>query len=206
MNDHPVSPGRAEQRAELRARRRAVGPEERGRAEASLGRLLEDLPELNAADTLATYLPTDGELDPNRAVERRRQHGVRTLLPVVGEKTTMRFATWTTDSAMALNRFEILEPVVDGAALLDASAASVVLVPCVATDRRGHRLGFGAGYYDRALAANQGRGEHTPTLIGICWDHAVLDRVAAESWDVAVDVIVTERRVIRPPSRAPGAR
>ena len=69
----------------------------------------------------------------------------------------------------------------------------MVVVPCVAVDPSGNRLGFGAGYYDRALA-----GPSPVIRLGVAFEVQVVDRIEPAPWDVPLDVVVTESRVIRP--------
>ena len=72
-------------------------------------------------------------------------------------------------------------------------------MPCVAVDPDGHRLGFGAGYYDRALA-----GAAATARIGVAFEVQVVDRLEPAPWDVPLDVVVTEARTIRPDAHDPG--
>ena len=69
----------------------------------------------------------------------------------------------------------------------------MVVVPCVAVDRSGNRLGFGAGYYDRALAAPGGR----PVTVAAVFDVQLVEAVPARDWDVPMQVVVTQSSVIR---------
>jgi 5-formyltetrahydrofolate cyclo-ligase len=104
----------------------------------------------------------------------------------------MVFSAWERDTALRPNRFGIGEPA--EVAPVPVEDLDVVVVPAVAVDRLGHRLGFGAGYYDRALAA---RGPGT-LLVAAVFSVQVVDSITPEPWDVPVDVVVTEAGVIRP--------
>jgi 5-formyltetrahydrofolate cyclo-ligase len=89
--------------------------------------------------------------------------------------------------------FSVPEP--DGACSVHSpEEADLIVVPGVAFDLRGRRIGYGKGYYDRALHQLEGRGR----LVGFCYDFQVVDEIAAECHDVMMDLIVTERRVINP--------
>ena len=73
------------------------------------------------------------------------------------------------------------------------SALGLILVPALACDRQGYRLGYGGGYYDRYFA-REGRGAFK---IGICYDVQLIKTIPAEAHDARLDVIVTDKRVLR---------
>lgn len=198
----PVEAVRRQRRA---ARRHKVGSE-RSSAEEAAVELLCSLPELGAApapgrrpeQTVGWYLPIDGELDPGGAAGRLRARGWTLLLPVVGADRDMSFVRWEPGDELIENRFGIAEPARSDRPRLAASDLDVVLVPCVAVDPAGNRLGFGAGFYDRALAGTDA------VRIGLAFEVQVVDRLEPEPWDVPLDVIVTEERTLRPDANDPG--
>lgn len=196
-NDEPRS-GRTDSdaatlRVRCRAARRGIDTTTRRAAESALAEQLLELTELSGPGQLALYLPTDGEVDLSGAADELRRRDWQLFLPVIGPERSMTFAPWSPESPMVGNRFGIAEPEHDDADLVTADALGVVIVPCVAVDRSGHRLGFGAGYYDRALATA------TATLrIGVAFETQVVERLRPEPWDVPLDVVVTETRVLRP--------
>ncbi|MGA9423336.1 MAG: 5-formyltetrahydrofolate cyclo-ligase, partial [Rhodanobacteraceae bacterium] len=90
--------------------------------------------------------------------------------------------------------------------LIEAAELDVVLVPLVAFDRHGHRLGFGGGYYDRAFAFLHGRDmPGSPLLIGIAYAMQELPRIEASAWDVRLDYVATENELIECRPGAPVA-
>ena len=91
------------------------------------------------------------------------------------------------------NRFGIPESI--AAELLEATSLDVVLLPVVAFDRLGHRLGTGGGYYDRTFAFRQGSSS-PPLLIGIAYAFQEVDAIEVAAWDVDLDWVVTEREAI----------
>lgn len=107
----------------------------------------------------------------------------------------MTFREWRADDVLVPGAFGIEEPPDDGRGAVSADALSVVVAPCVAVDRAGTRVGFGAGYYDRALAEPDRR----PEVVVAAFDVQVLaDELPRRPWDVPADVVVTERRTWRP--------
>lgn len=182
---------RTDLRTRLRRARRALDESaQRAASTAAVARLL-GLPELAGPGRLASYVATDGELDPAPAATALRDRGWTLFLPVLEEDRGMRFAPWREHGEMAVNRYGIAEPAASEAELLDAHALDVVLVPCVAVDPAGNRLGFGAGYYDRAL---ERRG---PLLVAIAHEAAIVESITPDDWDVPVHVVVTDAAVRR---------
>lgn len=138
-----------------------------------------------APGTIALYLPTDGEVDVSAIGPALRSIGWVTTLPVVDDATSMHFARWTGDDDLVDNRYGIAEP--SGSPTVPIGDHTVIVVPAVAVDASGHRLGFGAGFYDRALSG-------TPNeAITLCPVHDVqlVDDIEPEAHDVAVDAIVS---------------
>jgi len=123
------------------------------------------------------------------------------FLPVITD-ATLEFAALTEGSDLRTNSFGIDEPA--DAATVVPDQLDLVVMPLVGFDRRGHRLGHGHGYYDRAFSFRLDRGA-PPLLIGYAWDEQEVDAVADHEADVPLDAIVTPTRVIRPtrPSEPP---
>jgi 5-formyltetrahydrofolate cyclo-ligase len=71
--------------------------------------------------------------------------------------------------------------------------ADIIVIPGIAFDTCGGRVGYGKGYYDRTLHSLEGKGK----LVGFCYDFQLLERIAGEPHDVRMDIIITERRIIR---------
>jgi 5-formyltetrahydrofolate cyclo-ligase len=188
-----------ELRRRCRDARRRLGPSERTRAEAALVERLLALDELRGAPSVAWYLPTDGEVDLRTAVDALRSRGATLWLPVVGEGRSMQFARWTPGTELTANRYGIAEPAAPGGARPAADTRlaeelDVVVVPCVAVDERGTRVGFGAGYYDRALGNLSP--DRRPRSIGVAFEVQVVEGLEPAPWDVPLDVVVTEARTI----------
>ena len=94
------------------------------------------------------------------------------------------------------NRFGIFEP--DGPQLASARLLDVVFLPLVGFDRHGVRLGMGGGYYDRAFGFRRLRASwHAPLLVGIGYASQEVERITPAAHDVPLDLVITERGVIR---------
>jgi 5-formyltetrahydrofolate cyclo-ligase len=106
----------------------------------------------------------------------------------------MAFRPWRPGDELVTNRFGIGEPPADRRDDRPATDLDVVVVPCVALDRNGNRLGFGAGFYDRALAAADAQ----PLTVAVAFGRQVVAELPRREWDVPVGVVLTEDEVIRP--------
>jgi 5-formyltetrahydrofolate cyclo-ligase len=183
-------------------RRAAISAgERRACSEAAATRLLA-LPELAALGgrpwSIAGYVAAKGELDPAAALAEAAARGATVALPrVAAEPPRLRFHR--ADAVpLVPGRFGLLEPPAT-APEVPLDALDVVLVPGLAFDAAGGRLGFGGGYYDGAFGAF-GKTElstRRPALIGLGYDFQVVPRVPAGAGDVPVDVVVTDLRVLR---------
>lgn len=140
-----------------------------------------------AADIVALYWPLPGEFDPGAIMERLLREGVRCALPCVVPGTKiLRFALWRDGDALAEGPFGIMQPAEEA----EEAVPSIVAVPLLAFDRKGHRLGYGGGYYDATLAALRARG--SVTAAGVCYaQQAVLFNLPAEAHDQRLDWVVT---------------
>lgn len=183
--------GRAALRSDLRARRRALPPAERIAAAERLAGRLAALPFMPRSGPVAGYWAMDGEIALH-AWQLHLPGSVDYCLPVLHEDGRLRFAPWRPGEPLAPNRFGIPEPDVGPDALLQGDALGFVVLPLVGFDASGQRLGMGAGWYDRTFAFRHGT-TRAPWLVGAAFAAQQVDALAAESWDVPMDALCTER-------------
>jgi 5-formyltetrahydrofolate cyclo-ligase len=187
---------RRELRQSLADRRRALAPAERIAAAQGLRRSLEQLPEYFTDARVAGYWATNGELPLNLVIPPLASRGQQFLLPVIGKGQRLRFAPWQAGEDVQPNRHGIPEPV-DPPELFEPFQLDLVLVPLLGFDRRGHRLGYGGGYYDRSFAfLNEQVRPTEPLLVGIAYAFQELAQIEDASWDVPLDFVATERELI----------
>lgn len=187
---------RRELRQSLADRRRALTPPERIAAAQGLRRSLDQLPEYLTDHRVAGYWATQGELPLNLVIPPLFNRGQQLLLPVVGKGRRLSFAPWKSGDDVQPNRYGIPEPVAAGE-LLEPGQLDLVLVPLLGFDRRGHRLGYGGGYYDRSFAFLKGQRRPTePLLVGIGYAFQELPGLEPADWDIALDFIATDRELI----------
>lgn len=177
-------------RMRVRARKSLLSEAERRSAAERVFALLEKTAAFLMADKILMYHSLPDELSTREFIERwasrkkfflPRVNGVNLdILPY--ERTSLH-----------LGAFSIEEP--DGDDLTDISEIELIVVPGVAYDPEGNRVGRGKGYYDRLLAGARA------TKIGIAYDFQVVDSIEAEPHDVRVDVVITDRRIFTPRKR-----
>ena len=136
----------------------------------------------------AVYAPSDGELDPSPIAERLLAAHKIVALPVVERSRQMSFYRYDADTPIVRNRFDIPEPDTAAAALVPTAVLDVVLVPLVAFDDAGIRLGRGGGYYDATFGSRR----HA-LLIGLAHELQHHEGLAHQQWDVPLDAVITER-------------
>lgn len=175
-----------ELRRQALARRDAL--DERWRIEASLG-MADAAASLfsKPGDVVSGFWPMRSEVDVRPLMFALREQGARLCLPAILDRETIVFRELMRGAAMIDMGFGTAGPDVDAAVL----EPSLMLVPLAAFDDRGHRIGYGAGYYDRAIARLAAAGR-SPRLIGIAFDCQQVERVPDEWHDVIIPEILTE--------------
>jgi 5-formyltetrahydrofolate cyclo-ligase len=181
----PPRPGKPELRDEALAARRAYARSLTREIRSELERKLAEivLPRLIGAKTVAGYHPLKDEISPYAILERLGA-GQRAALPwFLDRDARMMFRE---APAVEASPWGVLQP----RAGAEGLAPDVVLVPLVAADRRGTRIGHGKGHYDRALAhLRDGGGVFA---IGLGWEPQILDDpIPADPWDAPLDAIAT---------------
>ena len=180
---------RAALRREKLAARMALDEKTRtelsARIEAHLAALLTPLP----PQTLAFCAPVRGEFDARPLATLLLERGWRTAMPIVIKTDApMRFRRWTPSCAMSVDRYGIPIPQ-DGPDLVP----DIVLLPLVAFDAQGFRLGYGGGYFDRTLAAMVPR----PQAIGVGFELGRVPDIRPQTHDIPLAAIVTEAGILR---------
>ncbi|MGW4286179.1 5-formyltetrahydrofolate cyclo-ligase [Streptomyces sp. NPDC004673] len=203
-DEHPADLEKRNLRRELLSLRRALTPEERTEAGAALAVRALRLPELATARTVAAYVSMGTEPGTAELLEALRRRGTRVLLPVLLPDDDLDWGAYTGPGSLAAvrhgGRMELAEPTGTRLGPDAVAAADVVLLPGLAVDGRGMRLGRGGGSYDRVLARLERAGAR-PALVVLLYDTEVVARVPAEAHDHPVHAVVTPtgvRRFARP--------
>jgi 5-formyltetrahydrofolate cyclo-ligase len=189
MKLEEVKVWRKSQRERLIAARLTLAPDILDRWRQAIDVTLErSFPGL-AQRRLALCWPIKNEYDPRHLARTLRERGARIALPVVvAPKQPLAFREWHPGVALARGPMDIPYPV-DSAEVVPEA----VLLPMNGWDQQGYRLGYGAGFFDRTLAALAVK----PVVIGVTYELGRLETIHPQPWDIPVDYVVTERGVYR---------
>lgn len=177
---------KAHMREELRRRRRDLNASTQLTAARAVTDHIIQLPDWPAARRIALYLSNDGEIDTVPLIDLCRHTDKQVFLPVIEGRDRLTFAEWVDGAELLENRFGIPEPE-PGAQRCNASELDIIIVPLVAWDKAGGRLGMGGGFYDRAL-----RDVKDTVLLGLAHALQEVPRIPCDDWDVPLDFVVTD--------------
>lgn len=179
----------------MRKKRESLSPQQIHEASAAICMRLWQLRTIQRAAHIAAYLATNNEVDCEPVVEEAWARKRRVYLPILAGKS-LYFGAANPATEMRPNQFGILEPVVRARDLRSPGALDVVVVPLVAFDAEGNRVGMGGGFYDRSFAfLNRRNTWRHPKLIGVAYEFQRIDQLAPSPWDVRIDAVVTEKKV-----------
>jgi 5-formyltetrahydrofolate cyclo-ligase len=153
---------------------------------------LAGLPELAAAKSVALFYPIEGrnEVDLRALDKALRERGARVAYPTIEpESRVMTFRFVDDIESMEEQGFGFREP---PATAPEAESLDVIVVPALQIDATGHRIGYGAGYYDRTIP----RFSPPAVAVGVAFDFQLIPEVPVTEGDVPVSIVVTERGVI----------
>lgn len=177
---------RAAARGALRVARAAIGAEDRAAADARIATAVEKLVAGIGPPCVAGYWPMDAEPDLRPSMARWHAAGIAVALPrVAARDAPLVFDRWVPGCELAAGAHGTLH-----LARVDPVEPRMLVVPCLGFDPRGHRLGYGGGYYDRTLAAR------AVASIGVAYDVLEVVGFEVQAHDRALDWLVTESRLL----------
>ena len=197
MSDrHGIVRQKSDLRARMREMRDAVSPEERDRLTVEIGDRLMRLPAVERATTVTAFLSFGSEVPTDGLIARLAERRVRVGVPVL-EEGEIRMAPYRLGDPVAEGAFGIRVPVT--VETIAPREIDVVLTPGLAFDRRGFRLGYGGGFYDRFLR----RLREDAVRIAIGFAQQIVDEVPHGPGDLPVHLVVTDRETVEAGSALP---
>ncbi|MBA1334246.1 MAG: 5-formyltetrahydrofolate cyclo-ligase [Firmicutes bacterium] len=174
--------------------RQDLGPEASHRYSMQIARRLFDTELYKKSHSIMAYMSFRSEVDTGHIIRYSLNSGKRIIIPITQKETRTLLLSEIRDpdSELVPGSYGILEPLPGHMKPYAKEDLDLILVPALAYDPRGFRLGYGAGYYDRFLSALK---KPVPT-IGLAFEIQVLTEVPTEATDIPVDYIVTENRII----------
>jgi 5-formyltetrahydrofolate cyclo-ligase len=189
---------KAELRKQMRRRRRALSPRQQHSAARQLCKRVSTSRLFRFSRRIAFTLANDGEISPHLLLRAAQRRGKQCYLPVLAPVGVCRlhFRLWRKHQPLRENRYGIPEP--RRGRSCPAPALSLVLLPLVAFDAAGNRLGMGKGYYDRSFAFLRRGTRRRPALLGLAHECQKVAKLQTELWDLPLDGIVTDARWYHP--------
>jgi 5-formyltetrahydrofolate cyclo-ligase len=178
---------KAQLRAERLAARDAIPSESRIEKSLAMAEAGGAAIDFTPGTEVSGFFPIKSEVDVRPLMQRLKDKGARLSVPVVVDRQTIVFRELVAGAPLVSTGFGTFGPGPD-ARVVDPE---IMLVPMSAFDRIGHRIGYGAGFYDRAISRLHDMGRQ-PKLIGVAFDCQEIEVIPAEDHDVALDAILTE--------------
>jgi 5-formyltetrahydrofolate cyclo-ligase len=179
-------------RKQMLSRRRALSDDDARVAGNMIQQAFLGSPEFAGARTIALYSPLHNEVDTKGVMDKAVDCGKRVLFPAVCGNCLV-FRCIGGHASFKSGAFGILEPD-EKCSVIPVTEADIVVIPGLVFDLSGKRVGYGKGYYDRALHELEGQGK----LAAFCYDFQLIGEIVDEPHDVRMDTIFTEKRVVRP--------
>lgn len=182
-------------RQSLRQQRRQLSNDEHRLAAQQLTQRLIQTNIFKCSLHIACYWAFDNELDTQFLMQQLALAGKICYLPAANvTHKTLQFFAYSANEPLIPNRYGIAEPSPNPDKMLPPEALDLILLPVVGFDTRGNRLGTGGGYYDRTLQFMQQLLRPTkPYLLGLAYEFQKQEQLLAQTWDIALDGVMTEQ-------------
>ncbi|MGB9715175.1 MAG: 5-formyltetrahydrofolate cyclo-ligase [Thermodesulfovibrionales bacterium] len=155
---------------------------------------LFNLSEFKIVKTLLFYVSFRSEVDTISLIEESLQMNKKIIVPKVDEKMhQLRLYEINNLKELSSGFMGILEPSLPDERIRDMKDIDLAIIPGIAFDHSGNRIGYGAGYYDILLSNTKKK----PPLVALAYEEQLIDLIPSEVHDVKVDIIVTDKRIIR---------
>lgn len=182
---------KANLRKQIKSERLSISKEEKDKKNKAIFDALINTDIYKNAKSILTYISTPNEVDTYKFIEYALNNGKCIAAPISSyDDCTMKFVEISDTSKLVKSKYDIYEPVYDQSKVITDYKNCICIVPGLAFDISGNRLGYGKGFYDRFL-----RSFNQPT-VGMCYDCFLWKQLGADNYDVPVDIIITENKII----------
>ena len=174
-----------------KSRRNKLSGYKKKKASIAISKAIINLDCFNYASNVGCYMSSYGEVDTWPIVNEIWKRGKNLFLPKIRTNSKMDFTKTTSNEKFLNNQYGIKEPISNN--FTDSKFLDLVIVPLVAFDNEGNRIGMGGGYYDREFYyLKKEKKPSKPLLIGIAFDCQKLEKIEQDRWDVSLSNIFTE--------------
>ncbi|MFH1563825.1 MAG: 5-formyltetrahydrofolate cyclo-ligase [Nitrospirota bacterium] len=183
---------KAEIRKAILAKRYLLSPEEIIRKSSQIKKRLFEVTEFKTSNCIAFYISFRNEVRTHEMVKEALGLGKKIIVPVVErEKTLSLCEIKDFEEELGIGKFGLLEPKSEYRRQVDLSELELVIVPGIAFDENGNRIGYGGGYYDNLLSQLAGI-----PFIGLAYELQIIAQIPTADYDIPVHKIITESRII----------
>jgi len=174
-----------------KSRRNKLSDYKKKKASIAISKAIINLDDFNYASNVGCYMSSYGEVDTWPIVNEIWKRGKNLFLPKIRTNSKMDFAKTTSNEKFLNNQYGIKEPISNN--FTDSKFLDLVIVPLVAFDNKGNRIGMGGGYYDREFNyLKKEKKPSKPLLIGVAFDCQKFEKIQQDSWDVSLSNVFTE--------------
>lgn len=178
-------------RKEFREKRKALTLDSYEKKSAAIREKLENLSEFRSSQKIMAYVSTEEEVDTRELIRDCFAKNQTVYIPKVdrNELKIMPVNKW---EVLEPGAYSILEPMLNTGEEADPMDLDLILVPGIAFDKKGHRIGYGGGFYDKVL-------KKTPAIrVGLCFDEQLVDEIPNEPHDVPMNIVITDSKIYFP--------
>ncbi|MDR7856559.1 5-formyltetrahydrofolate cyclo-ligase [Tissierella sp.] len=181
-------------RKEILQKRAKITKEDNDKYSNIIANTLYEMSPYKEANTIMCFISFANEINTTELIETSIKHGKTVVIPItIPETKELKVSQILDFSELEKGYYNILTPKEEFIRYVDPSTIDLVLVPGVVFAENGYRIGYGGGYYDRFLS----KLDESVAKIAIGFDLQVVDEVPTESFDIPVDMIITEKRIIK---------
>lgn len=186
-------------RQQFRQIRNKITGKQAEQAGLALAEQFKNIPEFQSAKNIACFISFDGEINTKPLIEMIIKDKDVCYLPKLKPNKPNRlwFLPYAKGVQLVNNRLGIPEVDLPVNHALAVSKLDLILIPLVAFDNQGNRLGMGGGFYDTSLAHLSNRTGSRPQCIGVAYQQQMVDAIPLEAWDFALDGVLTQQQSYR---------
>ena len=178
-----------ELRTKYSHKRKALSKEEKVKLDESIAKRFLNMLSFRYANQILFYASTDAEISTDEIFENALKAGKSCYFPKCYENSQMSFYKVNSSEELVVDAFKIKAPAFE-TEIYKPQPSDIIIVPAMSYDLKGYRLGYGKGFYDRFLPDFMG------TKIGLCYSSFMAESLPKGRYDISVDIIVTEKKVI----------
>lgn len=191
MKNVDIRPYKNSLREKFKKKRREMSPEEKKKLDLTIAEKLFNLWQYREENIILTYVSTDIEVDTIFIIKRSFEMGKTVAVPRCIDGThNMDFYIIKSFDDLENGSFGVLEPKIDKCEKLTDFSKGLCIVPALVYDKRGYRLGYGKGYYDRFLSNFKGQ------TVGISYNFCLIDKLPNGKFDRRLDKVITQNTII----------